>query len=149
MAVRKVVIHVSNKVVGQYEARSYPHDCMTDDNWIELYEVPVYEITISGRDDAGVAQSFVHQAPRFMPYWNDPKVHPNPHNRTLGSVGSGLSRGRTIAVSRYRRDYEVQNRYSPGRGAIVLEGAFYIHAGPGLIGDFGRTGGVHRDHRQL
>ena len=137
MPLRKVVIHVGNKVVGKYEARSYPHDCMTDDNLIELYEVPVYEITITGKDDAGAEQAFVHQAPRFMPYWNDPKVHPNRHYATLGWANSGLSRARTITVTQYRRDYEVQNRYSPGRGAIVLKGAFYIHAGPGLIGDFG------------
>jgi hypothetical protein len=40
-------------------------------------------------------------------------------------------------VSRFRQDYAVQNRYSPGRGAIVVHESFYIYAGPASLQDVG------------
>jgi hypothetical protein len=137
MALRKVTITLTNKIIGNYEARSYPHDCYTDDNFIELYKVPVYEIQVSGTDDSGANKTIIHKAPRFMPYWNDPVKFPDPHYTTKGWANSGLSSARTVVVTRYIRDYEVQNRYSPGKGAIVLKGAFYIHGGPSDESDYG------------
>lgn len=137
MSYRTVEILLSNKVAGSYEARSYPHDNLKDDKQIELYSVPVYKILVSGSDDGGNSKSYEHQAPRFMPYWNDPKVRPDPRYSVRGWVNSGLAAARTVVVSRYLRDYEVHNRYSPGRGAIVLTGSFYIHAGPGELSDVG------------
>ena len=71
-----------------------------------------------------------------MPYWNDPKS-PDTHYATKGWTNSGLSSARTVVVSRYIRDYAVHNRYTPGKGAIVLKGSFYIHAGPGVLSDVG------------
>ena len=136
MPTRKVKITLTNKVVGSYEARSYPDDSQGDNNWIELYKVPVYEVTIAGKDNSGTDKTIIHQAPRFMPYWNDPKAL-DPHYSTKGWANSGLSSARTVIVSRYIRDYAVQNRYTPGKGAIVLKGAFYIHAGPGVLSDVG------------
>lgn len=136
MKTRKVKITLTNKVVGSYEARSYPHDDFDKNGKIELYRVPVYEIVVAGNDNAGNPKTFVHKAPRFMPYWNDPR-NPSSHYQTKGWTNSGLSSGRTIIVRRYIRDYEVQNRYSPGRGAIVLRGTFYIHGGPANDGDVG------------
>ena len=136
MGIRKVTIDVTGKVVGQYEARSYPQDWRSDPAQIELYNVPLYQIVVSGSDDGGSEQAYEFSAPRFMPYWNDPAA-PNLHYATRGWVNAGLSKGRTIAVSRYLPEYKVQNRYSPGRGAIVLKGAFYIHAGPGEVADYG------------
>jgi hypothetical protein len=137
LALRKVIITLTNKILGQYEARSYPHDNMTDDNLIELYNVPIFEIVISGTDDSKQKKEFLHKAPRFFPYWNDPKVFPDPHYKTKGWVNSGLSAARTVIVPRYIKDYQVQNRYSPGLGAIVMKGTFYIHGGPADEKDFG------------
>jgi hypothetical protein len=136
VATRKVTITLTNKVVGSYEARSYPHDDMNGDGKIELYKVPLFEISIAGVDDTGNAVTFTHKAPRFMPYWNNPRT-PDPHYHTKGWVNAGLSQARTIKVERYIRHYEVRNRYSPGRGAIVMKGAFYIHAGPASEADVG------------
>jgi hypothetical protein len=137
MTLRKVTITLTSKIIGNYEARSYPHDCYTDDNFIELYKVPVYEIQVSGIDNSGANKTFIHKAPRFMPYWNDPVKFPDPHYATKGWANSGLSSARKVIVARYIRDYEVQNRYSPGRGAIVLKGSFYIHGGPSDESDYG------------
>lgn len=136
MATRKVTITLSNKVVGFYEARSYPHDDFNGDGKIELYKVPLYEIVVDGVDSLGKNTSFIHKAPRFMPYWNNPKT-PDRHYKTKGWVNAGLSQARTITVGRYIRSYEVQNRYSPGRGAIVMKDSFYIHAGPATLADVG------------
>jgi len=136
MAARRVTITLTNRISGQYEARSYPDDDIDNDGLIELYTVPVYEVLIDGTDDAGNAVRHTHQAPRFMPYYNDP-AKPDPHYTTRGWTNAGLSSGRTIVVSRYIPGYELQNRYSPGRGAIVLKGTFYIHAGPASLSDIG------------
>lgn len=143
MAARMVTITLTKKIVGQYEARSYPDDDFNNDGLIELYNVPVYEVLIDGTDDAGKAVRKVHMAPRFMPYYNDP-ANPDPHYRTKGWTNAGLSSGRTIIVPQYKPNYEVQNRYSPGRGAIVLQGTFYIHGGPASLSDaeFGSAGCV-------
>ncbi len=136
MSLRKVKITLSKKTVGSYEARSYPHDSFSDPKFIELYKVPLHEITVAGTGSDGTAKTFVHQAPRFMPYWNNPEK-PDKHYATKGWANSGLSSARTVIVSRYLRNYAVQNRYSPGKGAIVLKGTFYIHAGPGTLTDYG------------
>lgn len=136
MGSRRVTVTVTNKIVGSYEARSYPDDDFDDDGKIELYKVPVYEIAVAGTDDGHRPIQHLHKAPRFMPYWNDPRS-PDHHYKTKGWVNAGLSQARSIVVKRYIRDYEVQNRYSPGRGAIVLEGAFYIHGGPASETDIG------------
>ena len=48
----------------------------------------------------------------------------------MGWVNSGLYSARRVTVRTYIRDYQVQNRYSPGVGAIVIKDAFYIHGGP-------------------
>jgi hypothetical protein len=137
MALRKVTIVISNKVVGKYEARSYPHDNMKDDNLIELYAVPVYKLFVNGIGDDGAKKSFEYQCVRFMPYWNDPKVGTDPRYSAKGWVNSGLSSARTIIVTEYKRDYELHNRVSFRRGAIVLKSFFYLHTGPEKIDEFG------------
>jgi hypothetical protein len=136
MAARKVTITLTSRIVDYYEARSYPDDDLNNDGFWELYKVPVYEILVAGTDDAGKAATFKHFAPRFMPYFNDP-AKPDSHYRSRGWVNAGLSAKRTVVVITYKPDYEVQNRYSPGKGAIVLKGAFYIHAGPADLSDIG------------
>lgn len=133
---RKVTITVSNNIIGHYEARSYPHDDFNGNGKIELYKVPLYEISISGNYKNGLKKTFTHKAPRFMPYWNNPNA-PSSHYKTTGWINSGLSEGRTITVRKYISDYQVQNRFSPGKGAIVLKDYFYIHAGPASESDVG------------
>lgn len=136
MSARTVTITLTSRIVEHYEARSYPHDDKNKDGKLELYRVPVYEVRIDGTDAAGKKVRHIHQAPRFMPYYNDP-AKPNPHYHAKGWLNAGLSSGRTIHVARYIKDYAVQNRYSPGRGAIVLKDSFYIHAGPASLADYG------------
>lgn len=133
---RMVTITVTSKKVGKYEARSYPDDDINNNGKIELYEVDTYEILINGTDDTGNPQTFNHTAPRFMPYWNDPES-PDPHYKYLGWTNAGLSSKRTVIVKKYLKDYQVRNRFSPGRGAIVVTGSFYIHAGPADESDYG------------
>jgi hypothetical protein len=98
--------------------------------------VPVYRIVVAGTEANNQASSFEFMAPRFMPFFNDPK-RPDPHYAARGWVNAGLSSARRVTVARYKPEYAVQNRYSPGRGAIVVKDAFYIHAGPASLLDVG------------
>jgi len=136
MTARKVEIIVTNIVVSSYEARSYPDDQPDASGQVPLYRVPVYKILVKGTDAGNNNKSFEFMAPRFMPYFNNPQ-RPNPHYTTKGWVNAGLTSARTVIVSQYKQNYEVRNRYSPGRGAIVVKGTFYIHAGPASLEDVG------------
>lgn len=136
MKTRKVKITLTSKVVGSYEARSYPHDDYNKNGKIELYKVPVHQIVVSGTDKAGNPKKFIHKAPRFMPFWNDP-ARPVSDYTTTGWANSGLADRQTYIVREFIRSYRVRNRYSPGVGAIVMIGTFYIHAGPGKDSDVG------------
>lgn len=136
MKLRRVTVIVTKIVVGGYEARSYPHNQVSPSREIPLYRVPVYTIRVRGKDASGKDVMRDFMAPRFMPYFNDPKK-PDPHYSTLGWANSGLSSARRVIVPEFIGDYEVQNRYSPGRGAIVVHETFYIHAGPADLNDVG------------
>jgi len=136
MAARKVEIIVTNIVVGNYEARSFPHDQKDTSGFIPLYQVPVYKIIVRGTDASNNNKSFEFMAPRFMPYFNNPQDPVRDH-KSKGWVNAGLASERTITVVQYKRDYELHNRYSPGIGAIVVKDTFYIHAGPASLNDFG------------
>lgn len=134
--IREVVVVLTNNITGTYEARSYPNDDYDGNGMIELYEVDVYEILIKGADENGNSIVKKWEAPRFMPYWNSPQ-DPDPHYKHLGWINAGLYSPKTITVPRYKKDYELQNRLSNFKGAIVLQGSFYIHAGPADKQDFG------------
>jgi hypothetical protein len=136
MASKNVEIVVTNSVVAHYEARSYPDQQTDDAGYYPLYKVPVHRILVRGKNAAGAATSIEFMAPRFMPYFNDP-ARPDPHYGLQGWANAGLSSANRIKVSRYKQDYAVHNRYSPGRGAIVLRSTFYIHAGPATLSDWG------------
>lgn len=135
-SLRDVEIIITNKIIDKYEARSYPDDDYDNNGKIELYEVDVYQVEIKGKDNSGNTRKLIHKAPRFMPYWNDP-LSPNKNYKTKGWVNAGLSSARNIVVTRYIPNYQVRNRFSPGKGAIVLWNAFYIHAGPADLFDIG------------
>lgn len=136
MAAREVEIIVTKNVVGSYEARSYPNDQTDTNGFYPLYRVPLYQIAVTGKDDNQVASSSTFIAPRFMPYFNDPHS-PSSHYKAMGWIVSGLSHARRVVISTYLRHYAVQNRFSPGRGAIVVYQHFYIHAGPASLDDSG------------
>jgi hypothetical protein len=136
MAARQVEIVATNTVVDSYEARSYPDSQVDNKGFYNLYKVPVYKILVTGSDGNNKKTSYEFMAPRFMPYFNDPK-QPDPHYGAKGWLNAGLSKPRTVAIMQYKQDYAVQNRFSPGRGAIVVHGAFYIHAGPASLLDVG------------
>jgi hypothetical protein len=136
MALKQVVIVVTDAIVGYYEARSYPDEQKDSAGYYNLYKVPVYRILVNGTDVDGNKLSSDFRAPRFMPYYNNPKS-PSPHYSAKGWVNCGLSSARKVVVSRYKEDYQVQNRYSPGVGAIVVHKSFYIHAGPASLTDVG------------
>lgn len=136
MAGRTVEIVVTSSVVATYEARSYPDQQTEPNGQYKLYNVPVFRIHVNGTDATNRKVSADFMAPRFMPYFNDPK-RPDPHYKARGWVNAGLSSPRRVLVARYKPDYAVQNRFSPGRGAIVIKGAFYIHAGPASLQDVG------------
>ena len=136
MPEQQVDIVVTSTVVGSYEARSYPDQQTDVQGRYPLYSVPVYKIQIRGKDASQTPISVDFAAPRFMPYFNDPK-RPSPHYRAVGWLNAGLSSQRTVVISRFKQDYAVQNRYSPGRGAIVVHESFYIHAGPASLKDVG------------
>lgn len=123
-------------MAARQEARSYPHEQKDASGWYNLYKVPVYRILVTGTDASGNKVSGDYRAPRFMPYYNDP-AKPSHHYKIKGWVNAGLSSTRRVVVSQYRRDYQVQNRYSPGTGAIVVHESFYIHAGPATLSDVG------------
>jgi len=136
MSTRKVEIVVTSTVVGQYEAKSYPHRQDDSAGYYNLYLVPVYKILVRGVDDKKQPQTKTFMAPRFMPYFNDPK-NPDQGYKTKGWVNCGLSSARTVTITRYIRDYELHNRISAFRGAIVVHQTFYIHPGPATLCDYG------------
>lgn len=136
MAPRTVEIVVTSVVTGSYEARSYPDEQADANGFYNLYRVPVYRILVQGTDAKNQKSSAEFTAPRFMPFYNDPR-HPNLEYRARGWVNAGLSSARRVVVTRYKADYRVQNRYSPGIGAIVVHQAFFIHAGPASLEDVG------------
>jgi len=138
---RTVLIRVSAQTTSDvYLARSYPDDDVDNNGQIEIYEVPVYKVFLEGTDAAGTDVKKGWTALRFMPYWNDPK-HRDPHYETLGWINSGLPYVARKRVQRYKDDYRVHNRVSRFTGAIVVQGAFYIHGGPESPADWGWAAG--------
>lgn len=137
-SLRAVDITVSARKTGEnYEGRAYPVDDVDEDGRTELYNAPVYYVYIDGTDASGKRVRKEYKAPRYMPYNNPagPRYHSD--YSTKGFVTAGLSNVPRMAVPNYKKDYEVRNRYSPYGGAIVVKGAFYIHAGPESVDDFG------------
>ena len=130
MSLRAVDVVVSNKRTGEsYEAKSYPCLDHDGDGLAEFYNTPVFYVYIDGISNTGARDRRIWKAPRFMPFWNDPKA-PSPHYKARGFINSGLSYVPRKAVKLYNPDYEVHNTFSPYGGAIQIQGSFLIHAGP-------------------
>jgi len=137
-SLRAVDITVSAKKTGEiYEGRAYPIDDVDNDGRTELYKAPVYFVYIDGTDATGAKVHKEYRAPRYMPYNNPAGARHDNDYKTTGFVTAGLSSVPRFAVSTYKSDYQVHNRFSPFGGAIVVKGSFYIHAGPETVDDFG------------
>lgn len=137
-SLRAVDVIVTAKKTGEsYEGRAYPIDDVDGDGRTELYAAPVYYVYVEGTDASGKHVRKEWKAPRFMPYNNPAGARHDNDYSTTGFVTAGLSQVPRFAVSTYKPDYEVHNRYSPFGGAIVVKGSFYIHAGPESIEDYG------------
>jgi hypothetical protein len=75
-----------------------------------------------------------------MPYWNDPKRR-TPHDSSLGWIDSGLSYVARKHVPQDKEAYPIHNRRSEFKGAIVVQGMFYIHGGPVSLSRWGWAAG--------
>ena len=133
MGLKDVLITITGRLTGDtYYARSYPDDDIDNNDRIELYETPVYWVTI--QNDT-IKREW--KALRFMPYWNDPN-NPDPRYKFKGWTNAGLSDAITrMVITNYNKDYRVSNRPSPYDGAIRIKGSFLIHAGPRTMDDLG------------
>ncbi len=130
---KDVYITVTNQKTGEtYFSRSYPDDDFNNNGKIELYNTPVYWVSI--KNDDGIERNW--KSVRFMPYWNDPK-NPNNKYKSKGKINAGLHQLTQKAVTYYDPNYGVSNRYSPFAGAIQLRDSFLIHAGPKNLSDSG------------
>lgn len=138
LSARTVDITVSAKRTGEtYEARAYPVDDVDGDGRTEYYRAPVFYVYIDGTNAAGVRERRVWKTPRFMPYNNPAGARHVSSYASVGFLTAGLSSVPRTAVGQYKPNYEVHNRFSPFGGAIVVKGAFYIHAGPENLSDAG------------
>lgn len=135
---RAVDVIVSAKRTGEnYEARAYPVDDVNNDGFTEYYNAPVYYVYVEGTNAAGKRERREWKAPRYMPYNNPAGERYESSYKTKGFVTAGLSNVPRMAAPAYKPDYQVHNRFSPFGGAIVVKGAFYIHAGPEDVKDAG------------
>ncbi len=133
---RKVNIHILGVPNGKtYIAKSYPSV-----DYLQ-YEVPVYDMIVSGTNERGVTESKTYEVLRFMPYLNRKKDKTRYKTIAEKPFMSGLSRERHQNFVTYNKDYEIHNTFSPENGGFVITGSFMIHDGPDdLINESGRWG---------
>ena len=136
MPLKRVEICISNQMSGNdfYCAKSYPHTDKDRNGRMDTYSVPVYFLFIKGKDENDILKIRVWKVLRFMPYWNDPLNYDNRY-RQKGWTVAGLHKLPLQKVSEYKKDYSVHSATTIYKGAIVLKGSFYIHAGPDKIPD--------------
>lgn len=99
---------------------------------MDIYSVPVYFLFLKGKDENGILKTRVWKVLRFMPYLNDPLNYDNRYGQKGWTV-AGLHKLPLQQVREYKRHYSVHSAQTIYRGAIVLKGSFYIHAGPDKI----------------
>lgn len=118
---RNVSITIGGSPVGQTVTFSYPVD---DGNY---YVVPLYNVTVSGTDAAGMAVKTTFKALRFGVYYD-------PHNpvgttKSTGPFVAGRASSQKYSAG-FRGDYDVHSADSPEPTAWDLNGGFLIHDGP-------------------
>jgi hypothetical protein len=117
-----------------YEARSFPDDDANDNGKIELYNTPVYELYLDGKiGEKPVRRTW--KALRFMPFYNSPNVESM--YKTQGWANAGLRYVARKPIPSYLPNYAVHNSFTPFGGALVVQGSFFIHAGPQDVSEAG------------
>ncbi len=139
---RNVTITITATKNGVYQCRPYPANLNHDgdangDGDEDRYEVPVYNVIVTGTDDLGNLITKTYIAIRFAAYSNS-SSNPDPDYKIQNKVSTcGLADEQTYKCPKYKDYYETQNRFSPYGGCFVVTGTFYIHAGPNSISEAG------------
>jgi hypothetical protein len=115
MSVRKINLSVGNKPIGTAITYPYPEDDGV------VYDIPTYELTVSGTDDAGAAQTRSFEVFRFG-------VH-RPTAKSSAHV-VGLASEQTHTIKAWLPKYTVHSADSKEIGAWQVYDGFLIHDGP-------------------
>ena len=111
---REIKMIVGAKPIGRAVTWSYP----SDDG--KLYEIPTYDMSVSGNDDAGAAKTAKFEVFRFGVL-----------RRGRGNARVvGLRNQQTHVIKMWIPTYEVHSASSSERGAWQVYGNFLIHDGP-------------------
>ncbi len=112
---RAVKMVVGNKPFGTAVTWAYPDGA--DD---EFFEIPTYELTVSGTDGAGSAAERTFEVFRFGVQKEGSK----------GPRVVGLADEQTHTIKAWLPDYTVHSASSPEKGAWQVYDSFLIHDGP-------------------
>lgn len=115
MALRKIYLKVGNIPMGQAITRSHPYD---DGN---IYKIPTYPLTVSGKNNRGARQSKRFEVIRFGIVRKSEACAP--------SI-IGLADAQTYDIKMWLPDYRVYRDCSSEHGAWLVYGNFLIHDGP-------------------
>lgn len=142
---RDVTICVTSNVVGTFTgAQSYPFYLpREEDNSIRLYDVPIYQMVVKGRNNDGeyVEESF--ECLRFMPVLEDDDTNTPTLTQLDMSSNSIVEVNGVLGIypGIYDASYVVHSNSSAENGGIVLFGNYLIHDGPDDNNDiFGGAG---------
>ena len=116
MNVRKIKIRVGSKPVGRAVTWAYP-----EGNKGPNFEIPTYKVTVSGKDDRGIAGSKDFEAIRFGVQQKTASSSP----RVVG-----LADRQTHTIKKWNNAYEVHSAGSVENGAWQVYKNFLVHDGP-------------------
>ena len=143
---RDVTICITSNIVGTFTgAKTYP--CLLtriEDNSYCLYDVPIYQMVVKGRNNDGeyVEESF--ECLRFMPVLEEDDDTNTPTLTQLDMTSNNIvniAGVLGIYPSIYDASYVVHSNSSAENGGIVLFGNYLIHDGPDNNNDiFGGAG---------
>ncbi len=130
---RNVTIVITSKILGYFKgAKTYPY-LMTyvSSGAVCLYDVPIYELLVKGRNNNGEYIESSFECLRFMPYLPEPVGDPELVKMeipldSMVTVNGSLG----IYPSIYDETYRVHSNSSAENGGIVLYNNYLIHDGP-------------------
>lgn len=114
MSIRDIKLTVGNEIKSYGILKSYP----VNDG--KKYKMPLYILTIEGKDDAGDKQSKEFNIFRFG-------IH-KPNENSQAKV-VGLADKQIHKIKKYKHDYELHSAGNASNGAWVVWKTFYIHDG--------------------
>lgn len=114
-SIRRIDLLVGSAVLGRAVTWSYPDD---DGN---LYEIPTYQLTVSGTLDNGLSRSKTFEVFRFGVQRKDASSP----TRVVG-----LADQQTHVIKSWLPNYPVHSASSPEKGAWQVYDSFLIHDGP-------------------